>query len=304
MGRVCYDSVTATDIPTSAEMVAGYVSGPYAWSSADWARFPGRPHVTVATQANVNAGAVLDCETGDATPAQCPGWAQGRRAAGVDPTIYCNFSSWGAVQAAFSNAGMPQPWYWIAEWDGIQNVPTLNGITAVAKQYAGSSQSGGHYDLTYVPGVWPGIDTPQGAIDMNLTDTYKDWAGNTQSVESVYNNIDQRLFEVHQALLALQPSRFPGSNDGTGHPVQLNAVSAIMDTNSFALQAMNAAQALTGQVSKLPTTLPSLSDAQVTAIAGSVSAAVTKALTGQTAATPAQVAQAVLVALGNTLPKA
>jgi len=38
--RTCYDAIHPANIPTNAQMVAGYVDGRYAWSAADWARFP------------------------------------------------------------------------------------------------------------------------------------------------------------------------------------------------------------------------------------------------------------------------
>jgi hypothetical protein len=159
--RTMYDSVTASDIPASAAMVAGYDTGPYAWSSADWNRFPDVPHVHIDTQASPpNTGQVLDVEEGDATPAQAPGWVVQRRAAGADPTIYCNASTWPAVIAAFRSAGVAQPHYWIAKYDNVPSpMPSREGITAVAKQYADPGTHGrGHFDLTSVPGYWPGID--------------------------------------------------------------------------------------------------------------------------------------------------
>jgi hypothetical protein len=152
--RTLYDSITATDIPTGAQMVAGYVNGTFQWSDADWARFPNATKVRIATRAWINDGHVLDVETGDAVPGQAPAWVEMRRAAGVDPTVYCNASTQVAVQAAFNAAGVPQPHYWIAHYD---NVPTLPP-GAVAKQYINDPISGGHYDLSVVADYWPGVD--------------------------------------------------------------------------------------------------------------------------------------------------
>jgi hypothetical protein len=151
-----YDSITAVDIPATAQMVAGYVQDDpsFGWSDADWARFPTAVKVRIATRAWINDGHVLDVETGDATPAQAPGWAQMRRAAGVDPTVYCNASTERAVRAAFDAAGVPQPDYWTAHYD---NVPTLPP-GSVAKQYINDPISGGHYDLSVVADYWRGVD--------------------------------------------------------------------------------------------------------------------------------------------------
>lgn len=149
--RTMYDSVNPENIPTSATLVAGYVDGLYRWSDADWARFPNSIHVRIACFASTNDGVVLDVETGDATPAQAPGWVQRRRAVGIDPTIYCNTTIWPQVVAAFINAGVPQPHYWIAAYPGIG--PTLYA-GSVAHQYADP----GPYDLSVVADYWPGVD--------------------------------------------------------------------------------------------------------------------------------------------------
>lgn len=164
--RTMYDSITAADIPATATIVGGYVNGTFQWSAADWARFPNAVHVRFATRAGVNDGNVLDIERGDATPAEAPGWVTMRRAAGIDPSVYCNTSDWPAVRAAFAAAGVPEPHYMVAHYDGVANIPA----GAVAKQYINDPASGGHYDLTCVADHWPGIDptppTPPQEDDM------------------------------------------------------------------------------------------------------------------------------------------
>ena len=153
--RTLFDSITAADIPADAQMVAGYVNGTFQWSAADWSRFPNAVKVRIATRAFINDGHVLDVETGDATPSEAPGWVQMRRAAGVDPTVYCNGSTLSTVQAAFNAAGVAQPHYWLARYDNVPTVP--NGC--VAKQYINDPASGGHYDLSAVLDYWPGVDS-------------------------------------------------------------------------------------------------------------------------------------------------
>ena len=149
-----YDSVTPTDIPASARMVAGYVDGRYAWSAQAWRRWRGARFVRIAVLASTNDGNVLDVERGDATPAQSVGWVLMRRRAGGDPSVYCNASTWPAVRAAFHAAGVAEPHYWIASWG---TGPT--GIAgAVAHQYADPPASGGHYDLSVVADYWGGVD--------------------------------------------------------------------------------------------------------------------------------------------------
>jgi hypothetical protein len=160
--RTLHDSTTAGDIPAGAQMVGGYVDGRYAWDSASWARFPNAVHVPIAVFASTNNGIVLDVEPGCATPAEAPGWVQMRRAAGIDPSVYCNQSALGTVQAAFNAAGVAQPHYWVAHYDNVVDIPA----GTVAKQYINDPTSGGHYDLSAVADYWPGIDpapTTQGA---------------------------------------------------------------------------------------------------------------------------------------------
>lgn len=149
-----YDSVTATDIPLSAELVAGYCDGPYAWSAADWHRFAQATCVRITITAAANDGHVLDVETGDATPAQAPGWVLMRRAAGVTPSVYMNASTWPAVRDAFAAQHVDEPPYWVAAYDGDPHIPP----GAVAHQWVNQPGSGGHYDLSTVADYWPGVD--------------------------------------------------------------------------------------------------------------------------------------------------
>lgn len=152
MSRTMYDSVNAYHIPADAVMVAGYIEGPYAWSSGEWARFPHAVKVQIATVAMPARGMVLDVEAGDAAPDLAPGWCARRRAAGVDPSVYCNASTWPVVRAAFAAHQEPEPHWWIADYDGIATLPA----GAVAKQYANDKAAG--YDLSIVADYWPGID--------------------------------------------------------------------------------------------------------------------------------------------------
>ena len=156
-----YDSVRASMIPFGAVMVAGYVDGPDSqWSAADWARFPDAVKVRIATNPTTAAGQVLDCENGDATPADAPGWVLRARARGVDPTVYCSEANWPQAFAAFAATGVAQPHYWIAAYPGIgQNLYP----GTVAHQYVDT----GPYDLSVVADYWPGVDNAEGASAMN-----------------------------------------------------------------------------------------------------------------------------------------
>lgn len=167
MTRTMYDAVTVASVPAGATLVAGYGDGYYQNTAAFRARFPHATVVEIAVFARDDLGTVLDVENGDATPAQAPGWVQARRAAGVDPTVYCNSSTWPAVRAAFQSAGVGEPHYWVARYDGDPTIP----VGAIAKQY----QDPGPYDLSSVADYWPGVDpapspTPVQEDDMPFTE--------------------------------------------------------------------------------------------------------------------------------------
>ncbi|MDI5966123.1 hypothetical protein [Streptantibioticus silvisoli] len=165
MTRTMYDGVTVADLPSGAPLYAGYVDGIYANVTALRKRFPKARVVEIAVFASTHAGQVLDVETGDATPAQAPGWVTARRHAGADPTVYCNSSTWPSVRAAFTKAGVAQPHYWIADYDGKATVPS----GAVAKQF----KSTAHYDQSVVADYWPGVDPEED--DMALSADDKKW---------------------------------------------------------------------------------------------------------------------------------
>jgi hypothetical protein len=152
MTRTMYDGVDASRLPTDAQLVAGYVDGAFAWSAADWARFPHSVKVRIACFATTNDGEVLDVEPGNATPAESVDWVLMRRKAGADPTVYMNTSTWPTVRAAFQARGVAEPHYWVAQYDGVASIPA----GAFGKQYFNNNQAG--YDLSVVADHWPGID--------------------------------------------------------------------------------------------------------------------------------------------------
>lgn len=155
--RYMYDAVTLANVQavtSSPQLVACYDDGTYQNVAEARQRFPHSIIVPIAVRSSDTGShvRVLDCETGDASPSECPGWVQAMRAQGVDPTIYCNTSTWPSVKAAFSNAGVAQPHYWVAQYDGDPTIPS----GAVAKQYLGDYHG---YDKSSVLDVWPGVDS-------------------------------------------------------------------------------------------------------------------------------------------------
>lgn len=151
--RTMYDAVTPTNIPRAAQMVAGYVDGKYAWTAAEWALFPHATKVRIAVFSSTNDGHVLDVEPGCSSPTSAPGWVVKRRAAGVDPSVYCNLSTWPTVRTAFHNAGIAEPHWWIAAYPGI-GAKLYPGT--VGHQFANP----GPVDVSIVADYWPGVDLP------------------------------------------------------------------------------------------------------------------------------------------------
>lgn len=163
------DSVDPFAIPLdNLAAVAGYGDGAYVWSSEGWARFP-PPIVPLSIVINAaSAGDILDVEMGDATPADCPGWADRfHRANRRRPTIYCNRSTIQDVRNAMGSR--PFDW-WAATLDGTQFV---NG--AVAVQYAGSDITKANYDESIIwDASWIGVN---GGSPVSYPRPANDWWG-------------------------------------------------------------------------------------------------------------------------------
>lgn len=190
-----YDSTDPGAIPTSATIVAGYVDGAYVWPASGWALHANATHVTIAIETTTPAD-VLDVETGNpATPATTVTWATSMRSKGRNPTVYCNRSTWPAMQTAFIAAGVAQPGWWIADWTGHPH--DIAGTVAV--QYANPDTSGGHYDLSTTVAGWPSVvptppaptPTPQPAKDKFMPPTLT-LGTNSGAVKNC-----QRLLNVH-----------------------------------------------------------------------------------------------------------
>lgn len=149
MTRTMFDAITPSRIPANPQMVAGYVNGNWPSYFEMLALFPHAMHVSIAVSTAADAQ-VLDCENGDATPAECPSWAARQRSRGQEPTVYMSESLWPYVVHEFWKAKMPEPQWWVANYDG--NAVMIPG--AVGKQYHNTAG----YDVSIVADYWPGID--------------------------------------------------------------------------------------------------------------------------------------------------
>lgn len=143
MTRTMYDSIHASAIPKTAEMVAGWVDGIYAWTPADWALFPLARKVRISVLGN--PAEVADVENGALTIQQAIARGYG--------TVYCSLNSWEANRAAYQSMGKAEPLWWIADYDGVAQIPA----GAIAKQYTDNPPSN-PYDTSVVADYWPGVD--------------------------------------------------------------------------------------------------------------------------------------------------
>lgn len=125
---------------------AGYVNGRYAWKSR-------HPNVWIDVNGSDPKAHVLDCEIGDATPGQTPGWAKAHNAAGTEfpAVIYANRSTLTPVFNAMASAGLHIArdfFIWIATLDGTETVADMTGVVAV--QAFGAAALGFNADLSVV----------------------------------------------------------------------------------------------------------------------------------------------------------
>lgn len=159
MVRSMYDSTRPDDIPRDAEMVAFYVDGRYAWPQAWLDLFPASVKVSISA-VGTRTAQVGDVEAGCIwPPANAVDWVLRARLDGYDPTIYVNErNDWEPTRRAFLAADVPEPHWWVANYDGSPSIPT----GAVAKQYAHPPMlENRHYDLSAVADHWPGVDAPR-----------------------------------------------------------------------------------------------------------------------------------------------
>jgi len=119
--RMMYDSADPSAIPDSAPMVAGYVRpSRYAWSSGDFARFAGRPHVhiTVAgAEPDAALASVVDVDDpGGFSPAQARRFIREREAFRPgSASVYVDKNRLDEVTAACEGLTY---WLWLAWWLG------------------------------------------------------------------------------------------------------------------------------------------------------------------------------------------
>jgi hypothetical protein len=147
------DAVTWQNIGP-CDIAGGYINGIYAWPQVAWNTIAARGTklARISVFASANIGDVLDCETTDATPEQCPGWVTMRRNSGLaQPTVYCNTSTWPLVINAFNATGVAHPDWWIAAYPGI-------GAALYAGTVAHQYGDPGPIDVSVAALYWSAVD--------------------------------------------------------------------------------------------------------------------------------------------------
>lgn len=193
-----YDTSTPSQIPTSAQIVAGYINGRYAWKDTDWARFPAAKHVRITVDPTVNDGDVYDCEPGNRSndpnvwPAQTAAWVHARVNAGIVPVVYCDLSDWQALKTTVAGCE-----WWIA--DPHTNGAPIDGAIAVQYAWPGDPATQGlNVDVSYVYGS---------PLDIN----------NTEQDDDMTPEQSDKLDAVYEALYANDAAKDPNGTPMTDH---------------------------------------------------------------------------------------
>lgn len=201
MTRTMYDGVSSLaagihkDFP-AAEVVAGYVNGHYAWDANDWAYFPNAQHVLISVDYTADVGDVIDCENGDATPAQAASWVKLRRAGGMyQPVVYTSLSNVAAVRDATGSLKLGTDYsIWVADWTGDPHqITESDGIKISATQWESTSD----WDIsTIYDDPWPiRVNPTPGAV----TAGGQAWPAN---IELAYGSTGTPVKALQEALNA------------------------------------------------------------------------------------------------------
>jgi len=150
MTRTMYDAIDVANLPPGGDLYAGYDDGRWPDAPAIAARFPGKEVLRITVSPSDDQGVIGDGPPDNGTWPQWVTWVGMRRAAGVDPWINTNASSWQAGKDAFAAAQVVEPHWWIADYDNDPTIPP----GALMKQYASNAD----YDTSSAADYLPGID--------------------------------------------------------------------------------------------------------------------------------------------------
>jgi hypothetical protein len=167
MPRLMYDSVNPRSIPRDALMVAGYIDGSVSrWPDEAWGWWPNATMVRISAVGSTWDADVFDVEAGAIWPPErvVPLVVEARRH-GRNPTVYVNErNDWGPTREAFRRAGVAEPHWWVANYNGVPAIPA----GSIGRQYAhpstppgnpqGRWHTAGHWDESWIADHWPGVD--------------------------------------------------------------------------------------------------------------------------------------------------
>ena len=168
MGDAIHDNVGHLQV-ARPQLAAGYVTGSadIKWTAADWALFPGIPHVTI-DQGNggpVLTAVVRDVEPGAWQPFSAVsrnGWTAAR------PTIYCDRNDLSREGGVLGCGWRGDLWLAWPGWNG-EPLPTAPGCTYVAVQ--NQPNVGNAYDLSVVlDDNWPNLAPPPAPVSGKAAD--------------------------------------------------------------------------------------------------------------------------------------
>src|SRR5512146_328473 len=147
-----YDTTEVnTGLPTTAPVaVAGYTSGNWPTYNGLVAKYPHAKHLSIAVNARHDAQC-LDVETGDATPADAPGWVRRQHARGIKrPILYANTSTMPAVLDALNNDFIKRGEYlvWTAHYTGTPHIEPGSDAT----HWESVENPGHNYDISLCEG--------------------------------------------------------------------------------------------------------------------------------------------------------
>lgn len=154
MSRVGYDAVTVSAMPHDGAIYGGYVDGHWPTFASLKDRYPGKRYVSITVNGSRDA-LCADIELGDFTVDGGVRWAKDKvKRAGL-AWLYCNVSTWPAVQTAVRHAGISaNVRYWIAHYDRVAVIPQ----GAIGKQYLGDFNG---YDKSIFADHIAGLDPVQ-----------------------------------------------------------------------------------------------------------------------------------------------
>lgn len=135
--QTMYDSVNPADIPPlqAGNLVAYYIDGLYAWPKEAVDKVAAtNPVVSITVLGGDAVADVVDCESGDVTPAEAARWYERMRSSRY-ATIYCSESAAPNIVEACKAHGIDNAQLWIASWTNRVHMAEVAGAKVVATQW-------------------------------------------------------------------------------------------------------------------------------------------------------------------------